>query len=86
MRDFSTARRIVIKIGTATLTKKNALDCEYILTIATQVKAILDSGKQVVLVSSGAIGMGAARLALQEAPREIHVQPGGPQRISFRLK
>ena len=74
MRDFSTARRIVIKIGTATLTKKNALDCEYILTIATQVKAILDSGKQVVLVSSGAIGMGAARLALQEAPREIQMR------------
>jgi len=74
MRDFSTAKRIVIKIGTATLTKNNALDCEYIQTIATQVKTIVDSGKQVVLVSSGAIGMGAAQLALLEPPREIQMR------------
>jgi glutamate 5-kinase len=74
MRDFSTAKRIVIKIGTATLTKNNALDCEYIQTIASQVKAILESGKQVVLVSSGAIGMGASQLALVEPPREIQMR------------
>ncbi|MCP4455223.1 MAG: gamma-glutamyl kinase, partial [Planctomycetes bacterium] len=34
MRDFSTAKRIVIKIGTATLTQNNVLDCEYIQTLA----------------------------------------------------
>jgi glutamate 5-kinase len=74
MRDFSTAKRIVIKIGTATLTQDNVLDCEYIQTIACQIKAVVESGKQVVLVSSGAIGMGAAQLALREPPREIQMR------------
>ena len=76
MRDFTKAKRIVIKIGTNTLTHNNALDGDYIQRIAAQVKAILDTGKQVVLVSSGAIAMGASRLALLETPREIEMREG----------
>ncbi|MCP4454054.1 MAG: glutamate 5-kinase, partial [Planctomycetes bacterium] len=52
----------------------NVLDCEYIQTLACQIKAVVESGKQVVLVSSGAIGMGAAQLALLEPPREIQMR------------
>jgi glutamate 5-kinase len=74
MRNFSTAKRIVIKIGTNTLTKNDHLDSEYIQAVARQVKALHDSGKQVVLVSSGAIGMGATRLALSEPPRDIKMR------------
>lgn len=74
MRDFSTAKRIVIKIGTATLTKNNVLDREYVQTVAYQVKSLLASDTQVVLVSSGAIGMGAAKLALTEPPRDIQMR------------
>lgn len=74
MRDFSTAKRIVVKIGTATLTKDNALDHQYIQTVACQIKTLVGSGRQVVLVSSGAIGMGAAQLGLAEAPRDIEMR------------
>jgi len=74
MRDFSKARRIVIKIGTNTLTLHNTLDSDYIQTIAVQVKTILDAGKQVVLVSSGAIGMGATQLGLNESPKDIQMR------------
>ncbi|MCF7972444.1 MAG: glutamate 5-kinase [Phycisphaerae bacterium] len=74
MRDFSKAKRIVIKIGTNTLTRDNALDSEFIQTMANQVKVLLETGKQVVLVSSGAIGMGATRLGMNEPPREIQMR------------
>ncbi len=74
MRNFSTAKRIVIKIGTATLTRSDGLDCEYIQTVACQIKTMVEAGKQVVLVSSGAIGMGAAQLALTDPPRDIQMR------------
>lgn len=74
MRNFSQAKRIVIKIGTNTLTSNNALDSQYILDLARQVKKLLDSGKQVVLVTSGAIGMGACQLKLEESPKDIQMR------------
>jgi glutamate 5-kinase len=64
MRDFSQTKRIVIKIGTQTLTKDRGVDSAYIRSIAGQVAALHTAGKQVVLVSSGAIGMGAMQLEL----------------------
>ena len=71
MRDFSKARRIVIKIGTNTLTLHNALDSDYIQTIAVQVKTILDAGKQVVLVSSGAIVLGMGEVKTHSRPGDV---------------
>jgi glutamate 5-kinase len=62
MRDFSKAKRIVIKIGTNILTKKAGVDAGYVRTIAGQVNALLTAGRQVVIISSGAIGMGAGQL------------------------
>jgi len=62
MRKFDNAKRIVIKIGTATLTKDAGIDAAYVRRIAGQVKDLLNTGKQVVIVTSGAIGMGAGQL------------------------
>jgi glutamate 5-kinase len=62
MRDFTKAKRIVIKIGTATLSKDATVDAAYMRQVARQVAALLENGKQVVIVTSGAIGMGAGQL------------------------
>ncbi len=62
MRDFSKAKRIVIKIGTNILTKKGGVDAGYVRTIAGQVNTLMADGRQVVIISSGAIGMGAGQL------------------------
>lgn len=62
MRDFSTAKRIVVKIGTATLSVNGGVNTDYVRQIAEQVKTLLDQGRQVIVVTSGAIGMGAGRL------------------------
>ena len=64
--------RIVIKIGTSTLTHQNG--CVNIRRIESLCKIISDmmnAGNEVILVSSGAIGMGTGKLNLKERPRDI---------------
>ncbi len=64
--------RIVIKIGTSTHTYKNG--CKKIRAFETLCKAVSDiknSGNEVILVSSGAIGMGVGKLQLRERPSDI---------------
>ena len=63
MRDFGKAKRIVIKIGTNTLTKDGGVDAGYVRRMAGQISSLLATGRQVVIVSSGAIGMGARQLS-----------------------
>ena len=65
MRDFSKVKRIVIKIGTNILTKNGGIDGGYVRRIAQQINSLLKTGKQVIIVSSGAIGMGAGQLEMR---------------------
>ncbi len=74
MRDFSKTKRVVVKIGTNTLAKDGGIDAGYFGGVAAQVKALLDSGRQVVIITSGAIGMGAGQLGLTEKPKEMKMR------------
>ena len=67
MRDFSKAKRIVIKIGTNILTKNDTVDAGYVRGVVGQVNSLLKAGRQVVIVSSGAIGMGLGQLDADRA-------------------
>jgi len=67
-------KRIVIKIGTATLTKNGVPDKEYIKDIANQISLLKNEGKEVVVVSSGAIGAGCAELGINRKPRDIKLR------------
>ncbi|MDH7599531.1 MAG: glutamate 5-kinase, partial [Sedimentisphaerales bacterium] len=71
MRDLSDVKRIVIKVGTSTLTCGRGIDSDYIHDLASQVAALHKASRQVVLVTSGAIGMGVAQLDLEGRPSEI---------------
>ena len=62
MRNFENANRIVVKIGTNILTKDSGVDAGYVRRIARQISELLKTGRQVVIVSSGAIGMGSGQL------------------------
>ncbi len=66
-------KRIVLKVGTSTLTHDThgGPDRVYINALAAQIAAQIAAGREVVLVSSGAIRAGAARLNLSEAPRSL---------------
>ena len=65
MRNFENIKTVVIKIGTNVLTKKGTIkiDTAYIQRIARQITDLHKKNVQVVIVSSGAIGMGAGQLA-----------------------
>jgi glutamate 5-kinase len=65
MRDFSKAKRIVVKIGTNVLTKDEGIDAAYVRQVAGQTSSLVKGGRQVVIVTSGAIGMGAGQLELE---------------------
>ena len=73
MRDFSKTERIVVKIGTNILTKAGGVDAGYVRRVAGQVNSLLKTGRQVVIVSSGAIGMGLGQLAAEKA-RDIKMR------------
>ena len=65
---FSAARRIVIKVGSAVLTGAGeGLDEKRIEQLAAEMTAIVDRGHEVVLVSSGAIAAGLAKLGIKKA-------------------
>ena len=67
------ARRVVVKIGSSSVTTEGrGLDHTAIDSWARQVAALHAGGKQVVLVSSGAIAEGMQRLGWKRRPHEIH--------------
>ncbi|MBI3759353.1 MAG: glutamate 5-kinase [Deltaproteobacteria bacterium] len=55
-------RRLVVKVGSAVLSDPNGLRPEVIANLARQIDAIITGGREVVLVTSGAIAAGRARL------------------------
>ena len=64
--------RIVIKIGTSTLAHPTGhLNIRLVDELCKTISDIKNAGHQVILVSSGAIGMGVGKLGLLERPRDI---------------
>ncbi len=64
--------RIVVKIGTSSLSYPNGrMNFHSIEKLAYVLSAIRGNGTEVLLVTSGAIGVGAGRLGLTERPREL---------------
>lgn len=65
-------KRIVVKVGTSTLTYPNGkINLSRISKLAWVLTDLRNRGKEIVLVSSGAITVGAERLKLTERPKEI---------------
>lgn len=70
------ATTIVVKVGTRVLTDAaGRLDSQRIEQLAMQVHSVMESGRRVVLVSSGAVGAGVGRLGLPGRPSDLaHLQ------------
>lgn len=65
-------KRIVIKVGTTTLTYGNGtLNLKRIERLSWVLSDLRNQGKEIVLVSSGAIAVGTDRLGLVKRPRDI---------------
>jgi glutamate 5-kinase len=62
---------VVVKLGTVMLTSGvGRLNTERIASICSQIAALRASGTEVIVVSSGAVGLGMGRLALTRKPSE----------------
>lgn len=65
-------KKIIIKIGTTSLTYDNGkINLNTLENLAMVLSEIRKQGKEVILVSSGAIAVGAEMLLLNERPRDI---------------
>ncbi|HUS25596.1 MAG TPA: glutamate 5-kinase [Candidatus Binatia bacterium] len=67
------ARRWVVKVGSSLVTAKGqGLDRAAIADWAAQIAALRAEGRELVLVSSGAVAEGMARLGLKKRPQVLH--------------
>ncbi len=72
-KQLKSARRWVIKIGSALLTRDGAgLDLPAMQGWVDQIAMLLEQGMEVVLVSSGAVAEGVCRLGWKQRPHALH--------------
>lgn len=72
MNAISNAKRIVVKVGTSTLTHSTGkINIRRMVKLCSVLADLHNSGMQVVLVTSGAIGVGVGKLGLKERPKDI---------------
>ena len=70
--NIGAAQRIVVKVGTSTLTHETGkLNFFRIERLVRELSDLVNQGKEIVLVSSGAVGAGMERLGLTEKPKTI---------------
>ena len=68
MIDVSSKKRIVLKLGTSTLTHKTGkLNIRRMTNLVRILSDLHNAGKELLLVSSGAVGMGVGKLNLPDA-------------------
>ncbi|MBP1764851.1 MAG: proB, partial [Firmicutes bacterium] len=66
------ARRIVVKVGTTTLSHSTGkLNFMRIEKLVRELSDLANQGKEILLVTSGAVGAGMDRLGLKEKPKTI---------------
>jgi glutamate 5-kinase len=70
----ASARRIVVKIGSSSLTSDGQLDPSRLDVLVDALAARQATGSQVVLVSSGAIAAGLRPLGLKTRPKDLATQ------------
>jgi glutamate 5-kinase len=69
------ARRLVVKIGSSLITLRGdsgGLDLEALARFAADITTVKNSGREVVLVSSGAVACGMQRLGWSKRPHGMH--------------
>ena len=72
--EFATARprRVVIKLGTGVLTSGvGQLDRSRIAAVCAEIAGLRTAGVEVMVVSSGAVGLGMGALKLERRPKEL---------------
>mgnify|MGYP003571586888 CR=1 FL=1 len=75
---LASARKIVIKIGSNTLSKADGTqNTEFMASFARQCKNLISKGKQIVVVSSGAQVSGVSTLKEWARKKDVHFRQIG---------
>lgn len=75
MRNNSDKKRIVIKLGTSTLAHSTGkLNIRRMTNLVRVISDLHNSGKEIILVSSGAVGLGTGKLGLSAKPKETKLK------------
>jgi glutamate 5-kinase len=70
--DFSGKKRIVIKVGTSSLTyNTGSMNLRRVESLIRVISDIRNSGREIVFVTSGAVGVGMSVLGLREKPSDM---------------
>lgn len=67
-------KRIVVKIGTSSLMRENGVHLQHMDQLARVLTDLRAEGRELVLVSSGAIAIGCRKLHLPTRPTEVRMQ------------
>lgn len=70
-KQFDSAKRIVVKVGSGVLTAGHGLNIKAIQTISRQIGILSEKGIEFVLVSSGAIASGLKKVSLSKRPGDM---------------
>jgi glutamate 5-kinase len=63
---FDRAKRVVVKVGSAILTCEDGIDQDVVDNLAKEISFLRDTGREVILVSSGAVAAGKKKLHLKD--------------------
>ena len=75
MRNISEKKRIVIKLGTSTLAHKTGkLNIRRMTNLVRVISDLHNSGREIIMVSSGAVGLGSGKLGLSEKPKDTKMK------------
>ena len=87
--DFAAKKRVVIKVGTSTLTYKTGnINVRRVKKMVEVLSDLKNAGHDIVLVTSGAVGIGVGCIGLQKKPTDMPVKQacaavGQSQLMSF---
>ncbi|MDE7104820.1 MAG: glutamate 5-kinase [Ruminococcus sp.] len=75
MRNISDKKRIVIKLGTSTLAHSTGkLNIRRMTNLVRVISDLHNAGKEIIMVSSGAVGLGTGKLGLSRKPKDTKLK------------
>ncbi|MEW6222053.1 MAG: glutamate 5-kinase [Candidatus Hadarchaeota archaeon] len=70
-KELRKARRVVVKVGTKSLTDNSKLDESKVRKLVSDVMVLRKQGRDVLVVTSGAVGAGVGRMGLAKRPKQL---------------
>lgn len=73
---FDKAKRVVVKVGSAILTCEDGIDQDVVDNLAKEISFLRDTGREVILVSSGAVAAGRKAASQRRSRSDDQTEAG----------